>query len=79
MKQQKLTHAQTQKVISTLKIAVKNEGSQKKFAKKLDEHQSQVSRWLSGLAIKVEKAIDIEKAFGIDREILRPDLFVRKK
>ena len=73
----KLTQRQQQSAIDALIGIIDKEGTQKKFAQLVNSHQSQVSRWLDGLPIKAEKAIEIEELFGVDREIFRPDLFTR--
>lgn len=75
----KLTQPQQSTAIKALYSEIDKVGTQKNFAEKVGSHQSQVSRWLDGGTVKVEKAIEIEKICGIDRSILRPDLFVIKR
>lgn len=75
----KLTHNEQQNAIDALMRIIKTEGTQKKFAEMVNSHQSQVSRWLDGMPMKAEKAVEIEELFGIDRSILRPDLFNRRR
>ena len=55
--------------------AIKEAGTQSKFANMVGVHQPNVSLWLKGERILPEKALEIERLFRIDRRILRPDLF----
>ncbi len=54
--------------------AVKRCGSQRELAKLLNVEQSSVMRWI-WQNCPAERAVQIEKAVGVSRRIIRPDLF----
>lgn len=73
----KITNFQHAIIKKELSKAIKMVGSQAKFSKVIGSHQTMVSKWLTGVRISSEHVLKIEKEFGIGREILRPDLFLK--
>ena len=60
---------------TALRRAVGLKGSQSALARDIGSTQGSVWRWLNGTPIPAEAAVAIEKATGIPRGELRPDLF----
>lgn len=56
-----------------------HEVSASDLAKKLGVTEAALRHWENGIrSIKATKCVEIEKLIGIDRAILRPDLFRRE-
>jgi antitoxin component HigA of HigAB toxin-antitoxin module len=53
----------------------KHAKSGRDFSRNIQEDYGDVSRWLNGRRITVRAVITINKMFGIEAEVLRPDLF----
>lgn len=59
-----------------IRAAVEAEGGQTAFARKINVSQQLVWSWLNkSRRISAESAIKIEKATGVPRSRLRPDIF----
>lgn len=54
-------------------------GGQTKLAKKLNIKPQNVQHWCLTGVIPAKHVINVEKATGISRHILRPDLYPRKE
>lgn len=61
--------------IHALRRAVDLKGSQSALARDIGFTQGSVWRWLNGTQVPAEAAIAIEKATGIPKSEIRPDLF----
>jgi DNA-binding transcriptional regulator YdaS (Cro superfamily) len=57
--------------------AILQAGSQRALGKAIGRSQQQVSNWARGRPVSAENAIRIEKALGIPRHEIRPDLWER--
>lgn len=73
----KMTEEQRDGVTFVLQAAIEVVGSQSEFARIIGTHQSQVNRWLRGMEVPAERAVLIERKLGVERELLRPDLFIK--
>lgn len=60
---------------SALDRAITAKGSQALLAKAIGYSQPSVWRWLNGTPVPAEAAVAIEKATGISKAEIRPDLF----
>jgi DNA-binding transcriptional regulator YdaS (Cro superfamily) len=58
-----------------LREAIRIAGSQTKLARAIDVTQGHVSQWLRRGKVPAEKVLLIERATGIARHLLRPDVF----
>ena len=58
-----------------IRKAIRLSGSQKKLASAIKHSQTSISYYLNGGGISAEVAIKIEKATGISRAEIRPDIF----
>ncbi|MCC2978885.1 YdaS family helix-turn-helix protein [Sphingomonas sp. IC4-52] len=61
--------------MDALRRAVDLKGSQSALAREIGFTQGSVWRWLNGTQVPAEAAIAIEKATGIRKTEIRPDLF----
>ena len=61
--------------IEALKEAIRRAGNQTKLAEAIGVTQGHVSQWLHRKKVPAEKVVPIEKATGIPRQSLRPDIF----
>lgn len=60
---------------TALRKAIKAAGGQTALAKKIGSTQGHVSKWLEREYIPAEKVLPIERATGVSRHALRPDLY----
>lgn len=60
---------------SPLEMAIKAAGSQAKLAEAIGRTQQAVSKWVREGRIPAEYVVAVEKATGINRAELRPDLY----
>lgn len=59
-----------------LQRAIGKAGSQKALAEQVEVSQQAISKWLkNGGVVPAETAVKIERATGVTRRELRPDLF----
>lgn len=60
---------------NSLELAVRAVGSQTKLAEAIGRTQQAVSKWAKDGRIPAEYVVAVEKATGIPRQKLRPDLY----
>lgn len=58
-----------------LKQAIEVAGSQTKLARVIGATQGHVSQWLRRGKVPADKVLLIERATGVGRHLLRPDVF----
>lgn len=58
-----------------LKQAIQVAGSQTKLAQAIGSTQGHISQWLRRGKVPAEKVLPIERATGVARHLLRPDVF----
>lgn len=58
-----------------IQLAVAAAGSQSELARRLKVRQGQVWKWLQSGQIPAPHVIPAEKATGVSRHVLRPDVF----
>lgn len=64
------------KLQDLIRKIISQEGTQVKVAKKLGVSQVTISCWLRGIERPNGKwALKLEKVYGIDRKVSRPDIF----
>jgi len=64
--------------IEALKHAIDRAGSQGKLADAIGKTQGHVSKWLERGRVPAESVLPIERATGVSRHELRPDLYPRE-
>lgn len=58
-----------------LKQAIEIAGSQSDLARRCDTYQVRVSRWMAANRVQAEFVLAVEKATGVSRHDLRPDIY----
>ncbi|MEN9393695.1 MAG: hypothetical protein RLZZ104_2038 [Pseudomonadota bacterium] len=64
--------------VKALKSAIRIAGGQTALADAIGKTQGHVSKWLERGYIPAESVLPIEKATGVSRHDLRPDLYPRE-
>ena len=73
------TQKQLVKIDSVLRETLQKYGSQKNITMKTGISQSQLSHYFRGAQISAKDAVIFDEKLGVNREILRPDLFLKEK
>jgi len=63
---------------NALKKAISIAGDQTKLSKAINSSQQNISYWLKTGKVAADKVIPIEKATGVSRYELRPDIFPKE-
>lgn len=58
-----------------LRSAIAAAGGQTALARKIGKSQGHISKWLQRNYVPAEAVLDIERATGISRHSLRPDIY----
>lgn len=61
--------------VEALKQAIQQAGGQTDLARAIGSTQGHVSQWLRRGKVPADKVLKIERATGVPRERLRPDIF----
>lgn len=61
--------------VEALRTAISNAGSQTKLAERIGKTQGHISQWLRRGTVPAEMVLTIERASGVSRHELRPDLY----
>lgn len=62
---------------SAVKRAIRKVGSQSNLARLVGVTPQAVQQWTAANRVSVRKVLDVEKATGISRHDLRPDIYPR--
>jgi DNA-binding transcriptional regulator YdaS (Cro superfamily) len=66
-------------IIQALKIAIEEAGSQTALANSIGKTQGHISKWLEREYVPAEVVLEIERATGVSRHDLRPDIYPRNE
>lgn len=62
---------------TALQRAIEIAGSQAELARRCETYQPRVNRWLSANRVQPEFVLAVERATGVSRHDLRPDIYPR--